>query len=312
MTASKRLRFAVVGSGSLGRHHARNLGSLEHVELVAVCDPSEERGRAAAELGQTRWVAGLEELPRDLDAVSIAAPTPLHFDLARRFLEAGVHVLVEKPMTATLEQARALVAIAERSGRVCQVGHIERFNPALDLLPPLAGGIAGLSLITCERLTPHTGRSTDTSVVFDLMIHDIDLALACAGSPVERVEARSGVISGPLPDWAQCSIGFRNGVRAELVASRVAAGRSRKLRLYCSERVYEVDLDQKKVATTALAPGAALPAVTAAEAPAEEPLRRELADFVDCIRDGREPRVTARAGLAAIEVADRVAAAAHR
>ena len=298
-------KIAVIGSGSLGRHHARNLGALDDVQLVAVVDPSEERGRAAAEMGKTSWLPRIEDLPQDLAAVSIAAPTPLHFELAKRFLERGVHVMVEKPMCATLDEAERLVTIADASKRVLQVGHIERFNPVLELLPR---GDLGVRALTMERLTPHTGRSTDTSVVFDLMIHDIDLARALAKSEVTGVSATTGVVSGPLADWAEARLSFENGVVATLVASRVAAERSRKTRVYCAGQVFDIDLDKRKLAVTALGPDGGLPKVTAADGTQEEPLKRELVDFVRCVRERGAPRVDARAGLQAIRVADAVLA----
>lgn len=297
------LEVAVIGTGSLGRHHARNLARIEGVKLVAVVDPSEERGRAAAELSKTGWLARVEDVPRSVAAVSIAAPTPIHFDLAKRFLEEGVHVLVEKPMCATLEQAERLAVIAGKSKRVLQVGHIERFNPVLDLLP--AGDLA-VRAITCERLTPHTGRSTDTSVVFDLMIHDIDLARAFAQSEVVEVEAAAGIVSGPLEDWAEARLSFANGRSATLVASRVAAERGRRTRLYCDRRVIDIDLDKRKLAVTALRDGAPLPSVTTSEGTQEEPLFRELSDFVRCALENSTPRVGAQDGLAAVRIADAV------
>ncbi len=305
------LKVAVIGTGSLGRHHARNLGALAELgglELAGVVDPSEERGKAAAELGKTRWIARPEDLPK-VDAVSIAAPTPFHFELAKSFLEQGVHVMVEKPMCATLAQAEDLVKIAARSGRVLQVGHIERFNPVLDLMPV---GELGVCAITAERLTVHTGRSTDTSVVFDLMIHDIDLVRAFAKSEIAAVDAETGVVSGPLEDWASARLEFENGIVATIVASRVASDRARRTRLYCADRVVDVDFDKRKLAITARAPGAALPAVTTADGTQEEPLKRELFDFVRCIREGAAPRVGAKDGLAAIAIADKVLASARR
>ncbi len=293
----KTLRAAVIGAGHLGRHHARNMASLAGVELVAVCDPDEQRGRQAAEAAGARWLADAAELPLDLDAVSIAAPTPLHFSLARALLERGVHCLVEKPMTATLAEARELVAIAARAGRVLQVGHSERFNPVLDLLPGSAGAPR---LIEARRTFPHTGRSGDTSVVYDLMIHDIDLALYFAGSRIQALEAAGGALIGPLEDWAHCRLVFASGCVATLMASRVAPLAMRRTVIHADMRTVDIDFQARRLGVFDAA------GAREAQAGNEEPLRRELEHFAGCVRTGARPRVSGAEGLAAIEVAERV------
>ncbi|MBI4878516.1 MAG: Gfo/Idh/MocA family oxidoreductase [Planctomycetes bacterium] len=295
----KKLRAAVIGAGHLGRHHARNMASLAGVELVAVCDPDEERGRQAAQAAGALWLADAAELPPDLDAASIAAPTPLHYSLARSLLERGVHCLVEKPMTATLEEARGLVAVAARAGRVLQVGHSERFNPVLDLLP--AGGAAP-RLIEARRTFPHTGRSGDTSVVYDLMIHDIDLALLFAGSSVAALEAAGGTLIGPLEDWAHCRLIFASGCVATLTASRVAPLAMRRTVIHSDAATLDIDFQARRLGVFDAA------GAREAQGSGEEPLRRELEHFVDCVRAGARPVVSGEEGLAAIEIAERVLA----
>ena len=293
------LRMAVIGTGHLGRHHARNLGALEGVELVAVCDPCEERGRAAAETAHTTWFGSTDDLPEDLDAVSIAAPTPLHFELAAGYLKRGIHCLVEKPMTATSEEARALCGIAQESSALLQVGHIERFNPVLDGLDRSA---LSLRLIEAWRLAPHSGRSTDTSVVFDLMIHDLDLALWFAASEVTSVEARGGVLIGPWPDWASCTIRFASGAVANLTASRVAPHAERRMLLHHRSGTVDLDFGRRRRGSFD-AEG-----VSEHQGGDDEPLRRELAHFVERIRTREAVLVSELEGLKAVELAEQVLA----
>jgi len=297
-TASAVVRVAVLGTGSLGRHHARNLAALDGVELVAVADPDAEQGRAVAAANDCDWVAGHDDLPGNLDAVVIAAPTSLHFELAEWALERGFHCLVEKPMCASLEQARSLHERAVASGRVVQVGHIERFNPVFDHVD-----VAGLApgVIVAERVGPHPGRSLDSSVVFDLMIHDIDLALWFAASPVASVAAIGGVDVGPRTDWAEARLEFDNGCVARLVASRVSK-RAGRVSFIAGRQSMEIDYRTRTATTFHAAP--AKP--TRATGSDEEPLRRELSHFVSCIRNGSQPLVTSADGLSAIDVADRV------
>lgn len=291
------LRMAVIGTGHIGRHHARNLGGLDGVELVAVCDPDEGRGRQAAEMGNSRWVKTPDELPGDLDGVCIAAPTPLHGELAERFLGAGVHCLVEKPLAATPDEAARIVGAAHEAGRIVQVGHIERFNPVFDQLDPDS---VRPTQIDCWRLAPHTGRSTDTSVVFDLMIHDLDLVLWWADSPVTAVEASGGIQVGPLEDWASARVSFESGCRAHVTASRVAPTAVRRSVLHGAELTADIDFGQRKLGLHGAAGS------QEHQGSDEEPLRRQLAHFVDCVRQGRRPLVAGEDGQKAVELAARV------
>ena len=304
MPDERTIRAAVFGTGHLGRHHARNLGALDGVELVGVVDPDETRGRAAAEMGGTTWYASADALPDDLDCVSIAAPTPLHFEIARGLLERKIACLVEKPLCATLEEANALAALADEAGVVCQVGHIERFNPVLDHLPPLTGDLAP-RFLDARRLAPHPGRSTDTTVVFDLMVHDLDLVLAWAGAPLTSLEATGGVVVGPLVDWASARLTFENGVVAHVTASRVAPAPERRTVIGAAARTVDVDFGARTLAI--VGPGGKEDVETF-QGSDEEPLRRELAHFVDCVRTGRRPHVSHAEGRVAVEVAHRVLA----
>jgi predicted dehydrogenase len=295
------LSLAVIGAGHLGQHHARNLAAINGVKLVAVCDPNEEQGRKVAAANSCAWVSRVEDLPADLDAVSIAAPTPLHFMISEKFVGDGIACLIEKPMTATLEEAEALADLAARVGGVVQIGHIERFNPVFDGCDPTA---FRPQYIECRRYTPFTGRSTDTSVVFDLMIHDLDLAAWWVGSPVARIEASGGVLRGPLEDWATCRLRFENGAIAEIATSRVMSDPGRKARLFARDQVVEFDFGARKRTITR---GLELEKIEHTGA-AEEPLRRELEHFIACVRRRAQPLVGPAQGLAAIKVAHEVLA----
>ena len=291
-----RLKAAVIGTGHLGRHHARNLARIDGVDVTHICDPDPGRGKQAAQAASAVWVPTLDELP-DLDLVSIAAPTPLHHDIAGHFVDRGVHCLVEKPFCASLEEARDLAARVESAGVVVQVGHIERFNPVLDHVD-LASSPRH---IDARRLAPYPGRSVDTSVVFDLMIHDLDLVLGWADSDVVDLAATGGVVRGPEVDWASCRLRFASGSTAQVVASRVAPAPMRRTTLYLEDRTVDIDFQ----ARTADVVDDSLE-VKSAQGDETEPLYRELAHFVDRVRDRQPPRVSHREGLAAVELAERV------
>jgi predicted dehydrogenase len=202
-------------------------------------------------------------------------------------------------MTATLGEARSLIAIAEEKRLVVQVGHIERFNPVLDGFDPAA---VGATYIEARRYTPFTGRSTDTSVVFDLMVHDLDLVCWMAGSRPVAVEAQGGVLRGPLEDWASARLVFENGVIADVASSRVMSDAARRTRMFAPGAVVEIDFGSRKRVETK---GRELERIEH-QGSAEEPLRRELEHFVQCVREGVRPRVSEREGLAAIEIAHQV------
>ncbi len=294
-----RIRVAVLGVGHLGRHHARIAGQLDAIDLVAVCDPDEVQGQEVAERVGCAWVRDVDALPDDLAAVVIAAPTPLHFALASRFLERGVHCLIEKPMAASRDEATRLAALAESTDAIVQVGHVERFNPVLDHVPD---GFAP-RFLELRRVGPHPGRSLDTSVVFDLMIHDIDLALGFTSSSVASLEAVGGVVVGPFADWAAARLVFENGAVAHVTASRVAAAGQRRAFLAAAGETLEIDFGARELVH-----------VTKGErvqrkGSDEEPLRRELEHFVRSIREGRRPRVSHVEAAAAIEIAERIRSA---
>jgi predicted dehydrogenase len=303
------VRVAVVGVGYLGRFHAQKYAQLPGCALVGVADPNAAaRDAVAAELG-TRAVADWRELVGEVDAVSVVTPTPLHHPIARAFLDAGAHVLVEKPITVTVEEADDLIAAARAAGRVLQVGHLERFNAAVQAIE---GIVTRPRFIECTRLAPFKQRGTDVSVVLDLMIHDIDLIQSIVRSPVESVDAvGSSVFSDDL-DIANARLRFASGCVANVTASRVSLKTERKLRLFQDDAYLSIDLQQKILTTirkggTPPAPG--LPGVTIDERTYDQgdALKLEIEAFLASIRTGRPPLVGGEAGRLALATALRIA-----
>lgn len=294
------LRAIVVGAGHLGRHHARILADTEGVRLVTVVDPDRERGCAVADQTGARWVASVEALAEPVDIAAVAAPTTVHLQVAGPLLEHGVACLVEKPLAATAEEARALVELASSTRSPLLVGHVERFNPVLDHLPASFRPKA----VVARREAPYTGRSTDVSVVHDLMVHDLDLCFSWIDARPTRFQAAGGIVHGPRLDWAVCRIEFDGGVSVHLHASRVAGAPERSAWLYGERDVLFVDFQRRRLRVLGAGGDREY------EGSPEEPLRRELEHFVDCVREGKPPRVGGREGLAAVEWADRIEAAA--
>jgi predicted dehydrogenase len=238
----KKIRAAVVGVGYLGRFHAQKYAALEDCELVGVVDADQAvAARVAAELA-TRPMADFRELFGRVDAVSVATPTPSHAEIAAGLLAAGAHVLVEKPITETSEQAQQLIDLARQHGRVLQVGHLERFNPAILAAEPL---LTTARFIECHRLAPFKERGTEVNVVLDLMIHDIDLVQMIVGSPVASLDAVGTPVFSPEIDIANARLRFENGCVANVTASRVSLKTERKLRIFRDDAYLSIDLHQK-------------------------------------------------------------------
>ncbi len=308
------LRVAVVGVGHLGKHHARILSSLAGVELVALVDTNQARAVEVAAANGTRAVFDHRELLGHVDAVTIAVPTELHRDIALPFLEAGVPVLVEKPMARTLEEADQLIEAAADAGVVLAVGHTERFNPALAAAREL---ITDPRFIEVHRLGAFPERSLDIDVVFDLMIHDLDVVLSLVDSDVESLEAVGVPVITNRVDIANARLRFANGCIVNLTASRISRDRVRKIRFFQPSAYVSIDYATQKVEVYRLVKGRGpapfdgtqgKPAIEGGEidVPHEEPLTRELADFVDAIVSRRPPRVTGEAGRRALALAQAI------
>jgi len=296
-------RVAAIGVGHLGRHHARILGTLPDATLVAVADTNRPRADEIAAANNTRAVYDACELLGQVDAVSIAAPTEQHLAIALPFLEAGVHVLVEKPMARTLDEADAMIAAAKKSGAVLAVGHTERFNPAVEAARPL---LKDPRFIEVHRLGTFPERSLDIDVVFDLMIHDLDIVLSLVPSEVESIEAVGVPVLTGRVDIANARLRFANGCIANLTASRISRDRVRKIRFFQPAAYVSIDYGAQKVEMYRLVKGAGpMPSIEGGDLPVvnEEPLKRELQDFVTAAATGRPPLVDGAQGRRALALA---------
>jgi predicted dehydrogenase len=323
----KTVKLAVIGCGHLGRIHARLLENVEGAQLIAVADPSPESRRLASAETKVPAVADYRELIGQIDAAIVATPASLHHAIGMDLMRHGVHLLIEKPLAVNTAQAEELVWAANWHGAVLQVGHIEQFNPALARVRPL---MQDPRLIEAARAGGYTFRSTDIGVVLDLMIHDLDIALSIARSPVRNVTATGLSVMGEHEDVAQARIEFASGCVANLSASRVSYRARREMQIWSEHGQVEIDFATRR--TIAVEPADALldfdfheRDLTAGErqhlqkalfeellpareqeAPAQNALVEEQRNFVESIVTGREPRVTGKQGLAAIAVAELV------
>ena len=308
-----KIRAAVVGVGYLGRFHAQKYAQIPGCELVAVGDGREEVRNAVAGEVRSRPVADYRELLGKVDAVSVVTTTPAHFEIAEAFLSAGAHVLVEKPITETPDQARKLIARAAERKRILQVGHLERFNSAILAAEP---HISTPRFIECQRLAPYKERGTDVNVVLDLMIHDIDLVQSLAGGEIVSIDAiGSPVFSGEI-DIANARIRFANGCVANVTASRVSLKTERKLRIFEDAAYISLDLQQKiltliRKRDTPPQPGHLPVSIEEANLEQGDALKSEIESFLDCIRNDRRPIVSGEDGLRALETAIRITEQVH-
>ena len=309
----RKVRTAVIGVGYLGRFHAQKYAALPDAELLAVVDANEEnRARVAGETN-TRAVADYRELFGQVEAVSIATPTPFHHAIAHDCLEHGVHVLVEKPITQTLDEARDLVDTAARNGVVLQVGHLERFNSAI---LALQGTLGTPRFVESHRLAPFRERGTDVNVVLDLMIHDIDLIQSLVGSPISSIDAVGRSVFSAGLDIANARIRYANGCVANPTASRVSMKMERKLRIFQDDAYISIDLQQKVLTIVRKPPeGDTAPKgqVVIEERTYEQgdAIRIEIEAFLKSIVEGAPVVVTGEDGLRALETATQITRMVH-
>lgn len=303
------LRTAAIGVGSLGRHHARNYGELGregHVDFIGACDANAE---TVAPVGKDNGCATFtdwRELLEKVDAVSIATPTETHCEIACRFLEKGVHVLVEKPIALTLAEADKMIAAAEKSGVKLMVGQLERFNPAMVALRP---HVTNPLYFEIHRVSPFPNRSLDVDVVLDVMIHDLDAVQWLVGEDVKVSAIHSvgiPVISDKV-DAANARIEFGNGAVANITASRIGTEKIRKTRFYQTNAYVVLDYATKFASLTSLNPDAAHPllgiSINHLEINDIEPLRAEIIAFLDSIKSNSKPPVTGEDGRRALALA---------
>jgi predicted dehydrogenase len=305
MPLNRTIRTAVVGVGYLGGFHAEKYAALPNADLVAVVDLDLERaGSVATRLG-TRACACHRDIMGMVDAVSIAVPTQSHFQVAREFLENGVHVLLEKPMTTTLEEADELIRISRERGAILQVGHLERFNP---VLMALDGVLADPRFIESVRIAPFKPRGTDVNVVLDLMIHDIDIIQNIVRSPIKRIDSIGAPVFTDEEDIANARIQFENGCVANVTASRISLKSERRMRIFQSDAYITLDFQNKKIAVFRKGDGEMFPGVPNVTIDQRElgqgdVLMAEIESFLEAVAGNGLPVVSGEDGRRALETA---------
>jgi predicted dehydrogenase len=304
---TKRIRVAVVGTGEFGRNHARVYREIEGAELVGVYDKDAERAASVAAEFQTKALQGLEDLRGAADAVSVAVPTVEHAAVGCRLLEMGLDVLVEKPMATNLAEADALLEAAKHHRRILQVGHVERFNPAVLAVEPILNHPLFFEV---HRLGVFTPRSLDVDVIYDVMIHDLDILLALVKEAVTEVRAVGIPVLTDKVDIAHARLEFAGGAVANVTASRVSTERVRKMRFFQQHEYISLDYARRDALRVGVKRPGPQPEFGFEKLPAQttEPLQAELEAFLDAVRTRREPRTSGTAGRAALELAERVMA----
>ena len=306
MNAMKRLRLGVVGVGYLGSLHAQKYAALEGIDLVGLTDIDYLRAQTVASKYNTKAYKSHEELLPHVDGVSLAVPTVSHYEIGRDILNHGIHLLVEKPITLTKEEAEGLIKLAEQRSVILQTGHIERFNPVVMEMESL---ISQPLFIESHRLNPYTKRGTDVDVVLDLMIHDLDIILHFVDSEIARIDAIGMPAVSEKADFAHAAIQFSNDTRANLTASRVSTESVRTIRIFQPDSYISADYKNRKIGVTRFELGGAniadLPklAHTEDEFQDSDPLADQIRSFVESIRNRTEPRVTGVDGKKALSVA---------
>ena len=312
-----KMRVAVIGVGSLGQHHARIYAENPTCELVAVVDTNPKAAKEIAKKFRTQALTDYQQLVGKVDAVSIVVPTFLHHKVAMFFLENSIHVLVEKPITVTVQEAHDLINLSKKKKLLLQVGHIERFNMAIKRLREIA---TKPGFIEAHRLGPYNGRILDVGVVLDLMIHDLDIVVQLVDSPVTQIDAAGVGVYGTHEDIANVRLHFENGAIANLTASRISPVRLRKIKLFQSEMFISADYIEQEIEVfrRVLNPNAqdGDPRVqiirTKEKVKREEPLKLELESFLDCIRTQSEPTVKGEHARDALDLAVMITEQIHK
>ncbi|HHT9119643.1 MAG TPA: Gfo/Idh/MocA family protein [Candidatus Hypogeohydataceae bacterium YC41] len=321
---SRKVKVAVIGVGHLGKEHARIYSQLPDVELVGVVDTDRERGEQVAQRLKVQFFPEAEEVADKVSAVSVAVPTSAHYPVASYFLKKAIPVMLEKPVGLNLKEAEELVELSARNKVILQIGHVERFNPALQAIEryPMIP-----RFIECHRLSAFNFRTKDIGVVLDLMIHDIDIILHLARSEVKKVEAVGTRIISNKEDIANARIIFENGCVANLTASRVSFRPMRKIRIFSENTYISLDYEKQEAIIYKKSPRLTLESINPEKLGIksltdlksfdfgdlleikhitmnnEEPLKKELESFIECVRENRRPAVSGEEGLRALRVA---------
>jgi len=309
----EKIKVAVIGAGNMGKNHVRIYSEMKDVELIGVVDVNEKIGKEVAGKFNIDFFSNYKEIINKVDAVSIAVPTKFHYNVAKEFLNANVDVLIEKPITLHVNEADELIKISEKNKRIIQVGHVERFNPAIIELSKHVNQDKIIS-IEASRIGPFGSRITDTGVVLDLMIHDIDIILSLVNDEIECINAYGRKIKGEHEDYAIGLIKFRNGIIANLTASRITQRRQRTLKLTETEKYIKVDYMNKILEIYRQSQAKYVTenkdvkfiysdVVERPYISQEEPLKLELQSFIDCVKGRKKPIVDGIAGRKSLDVA---------
>jgi len=306
---TKTIKTAVVGVGYFGHFHAQKYAVIANAELIAIVDTDQQRCRTIAETLGTQALSDYHDLLGKVDAVSIVVPTQQHFTTAKFFLENGIHVLLEKPITTTLKDAKELIALAKQHQCILQVGHLERFNSVLVALQDI---LDAPQFIECNRIAPYNPRGADANVVFDLMIHDIDLIQQLVGSSIKTVDASSACVISKTADIANARLHFENGCVVNVTSSRISLKKERKMRIFQRDTYLSIDFQQKTVAINRkgkeeMYPG--IPEIISEKRQFEDndALLAEIASFIECIIEEKTPLVSGEDGMRALETAIKIA-----
>jgi predicted dehydrogenase len=302
------IRTAVIGTGYLGKYHAEKYARLDDSQLVAVVDTDAKTAAEVAARHNTRPLTDYRQLLGQVDAVSIVVPTSLHYAVARDFLSHGAHVLLEKPITETIEQADELIELAHKHGRILQVGHLERFNAAILALDEI---IDEPKFIESHRLSPFKTRATDVNVILDLMIHDIDIILNLVGSELQDIDASGAKVLSNTIDIANARLGFANGCIANVTASRISLKAERKMRIFQSDCYISVDFQNRILSRHARGSGESAPGIPNIESREtiyenDDALQSEIIAFLAAIKNNTPPLVSGEDGRRALQTATQI------
>jgi predicted dehydrogenase len=321
----EKLKAAVIGVGHLGKEHSRIYSEMPEVSLVGVVDTDKDAGEAVAQRCKTRYYSSLKEILDKVDVASVVVPTKSHYEITKELLNNGIHVLVEKPMTGTVSEAEDLIKLGRQNSVILQPGYIERFNPALEAIKKLD---VSLKFIECHRLSPFTFRSADIGVVLDLMIHDIDIILYLSKSKVKKIDAVGVNVIADKEDIANARIQFEDGCVANITASRVSFEPMRRIRLFSENSYISLDYQKQEALIYKKSPKLTLKSIDIENKGVsnitdlknfsfgdmlkierikmnnQEPLRKELESFIDCVKNGKQPVVSGEEGIEAIKIAD--------
>ena len=321
----EKLKVAVIGAGHLGKEHSRIYSEMPEVSLVGVVDTDKDAGEAVAQRCKTRYYSSFKEILDKVDVASVVVPTKSHYGITKELINNGIHVLVEKPMTGTVSEAEDLIKLGRQNSVILQPGYIERFNPALEAIKKLD---VSLKFIECHRLSPFTFRSADIGVVLDLMIHDIDIILYLSKSKVKKIDAVGVNVIADKEDIANARIQFEDGCVANITASRVSFEPMRRIRLFSENSYISLDYQKQEALIYKKSPKLTLKSIDIENKGVsnitdlknfsfgdmlkierikmnnQEPLRKELESFIDCVKNGKQPVVSGEEGIEAIKIAD--------